>query len=569
MAEESENGVQMTFPSEIAQSIESFEADETFDSTTEIPLKAEELDDAVAAFAELEGVQEAPGNKSFSLPKASGSFPFGVRERPERQRLSLKVKELWKSITHGKSVWANVGPVLVFGLLLYSMAFVFFDRPYIMMLNGEPIAYVRETAVGQKLLEQASLELSAPYPAESNFRQYAKISYTRNDVKNKTQVTDEQLILNTLKSKITWLVDGWTIAVGNENTVYLASKAQALEVLERVKKTYLPEDGEDTVLNMEFVEPVELVMKEIPVADIGSPEQAFKTLTEGREPVREYTVQSGDTYWSIARKNNMTVDELKSINGATDDRLGIGAVLKLSIPKPLLSVRTTVSALRIEDIPFQTIYQSNDDVDQGQTKILTDGLIGAREVSYEIAQINGVAVERKVLSETIIAEPVHKVIETGAKMLVATVASAATISSRSESVIASEIKSGSTGEGSGALAWPIRAKVTSPFGTRSRGEHSGIDIQAKTGDPIYSAAPGKVISACFFASYGNQVTIDHGDGLSTMYAHLSEINVTVGQVLGTQELIGLAGTTGNATGPHLHFEVRINGKPTNPLNYLK
>lgn|GEM_PF-908812 len=586
MVEENVNGVQMTFPSETAQSIESFEADEIIESdteaeprgftaeypddgedfsasegVTEIPFNADELDDAVAAFAALDGNKDSAGKDPFSLPKASGSFPFGAKERPVRQKINIR--EMLKSLLRGKSVWTNIGPVIVFALLIYCIVFVLAERPYIMLLNGEPIAFVQETANGQKLLEQASLELSAPYPAESNFRQYARISYTRDGVKIKTQITDDQVILDALKTKITWLVDGWTIAVGNESTVYLASKSQAMEVLENVKKSYLPEDDEITVLDMEFVEPVELKVEEIPITDIGSPEQAFRTLTEGREPLREHVVQSGDSYWSIAQKNNMTVDELKLINGATSDRLSIGTVLKLSIPKPLLSVKTTISALGLEEIPYQIIYQSNDGVDQGTRSIISDGAVGARMVEYEIAQINGYSVERKVLAEVIIADPVDKVIESGARTIVASAVS------RSESAIAAEIKSGSTGDGGGALSWPLRNKVTSQFGARSRGNHTGIDIQAKTGDPIYSAAPGKVISACAFAAYGNQVTVDHGDGLSTMYAHLSEINVSVGQLIGDQELIGLAGTSGNATGPHLHFEVRINGKPVNPVNYLK
>ena len=586
MAEENVNGVQMTFPSEFAQSIESFEADEitetdesieagsynsssfssetltdAFSSTeTEIPYKNGDLDEAVAAFAALGGMPEGENEDGFSMPKATGSFPFGVRERPVRQKLNLK--EQVKSFLRNKTVWVSAGPVLVLGLFIYSMVFVMAERPYIMMLNGTPIAYVRETGIGHKLLEQASLELSAPYPAESNFRQYAQISYTREGVDIKTKPTDEQTILNTLKSDITWLIDGWTISVGNENTIFLPSKTQAMEVLESVKEFYLPEDDEINILNMEFIEPVELKMEVIPVTDLGDPAQAFRTLTEGREPIREYVVQSGDSYWSIANKNNMTVDELKLINGAVDDKLKIGAVLKLSIPKPLLSVKTTISAVRQENIPFDTVYQSNNDIDQGERKVVIDGVVGTKEVKYEIAQINGFSVEQKVLSTTIIADPVDKVIENGAKKTI--------VASRSEAAVAAEIKSGSKGAGSlgGTLAWPIRGRINSPFGNRSRGFHSGIDIQAKTGDPVYSAAAGKVISACYFSGYGNQVTIDHGDGLSTMYAHLSEINVSVGQAIGTQELVGLAGTTGRTTGPHLHFEVRVNGKPVNPVNYL-
>jgi murein DD-endopeptidase MepM/ murein hydrolase activator NlpD len=255
----------------------------------------------------------------------------------------------------------------------------------------------------------------------------------------------------------------------------------------------------------------------------------------------------------------MTVDELKMINNAIDNKLQIGQILKLNIPRPLLSVKTTVSAVQTEDIPFNTVYRSNEDEWQGQSKVVSAGIAGTKEVKYEIAQINGFVVERKVLAETIVADPVDKVVENGAKVIVA---------SRSEVAVVTEIRPGSIGEGAGILVWPIRARINSPFGYRSRGYHGGLDLQADTGDPIYSAGAGKVISVGFFADYGNQVTIDHGDGLSTMYAHLSQINVSVGQEVGVQELVGLAGTTGRTTGPHLHFEVRINGAPVNPVDYL-
>ena len=508
---------------------------------------ADNIDAVVDAFLELGGMAGGKNADPLTIPKATEKFPFGAKERPVRKKLNLI--DPMKKLMLNKASWTNAGPLLVLALLIFSMVFVLAERPYSMTLNGEFIAYIQKTETGQKLLEQASLELSAAYPVEANFRHTAEIGYTRDGVQIKTKTSDEQMILDKLKSDITWLIDGWTISVNNEHTVFLASQSLALAVLDDVKRSYIPSGDELTILNMEFVEAVELRMEEIPVGLLGSPDQAYRTLTEGREPIREYTVQSGDSYWSIATKNNMTVDYLKQINGAVDDRLGIGQVLKLNTPKPLLSVRTMISAIREEDIPFETVHRSNNQVLQGESNVVSDGAVGTMEVEYEIYQINGIVVAQRVLSQTVVVDPVDKVVENGTRVIVA---------SRSDT---SEAKRGS-------LAWPVRGRINSPFGPRSRGNHSGIDIDAKTGDPVYSAGAGKVISASNFAGYGNQVTIDHGGGLTTMYAHLSEINVEVGQEVGVQELVGLAGTTGVTTGPHLHFEVRINGSPVNPMNYL-
>ena len=118
------------------------------------------------------------------------------------------------------------------------------------------------------------------------------------------------------------------------------------------------------------------------------------------------------------------------------------------------------------------------------------------------------------------------------------------------------------------LIWPIQGVLTSPFGMRWGRMHEGIDIGAATGTPIYAAAGGTVIYAGWESGYGNLTVIDHGNGLATAYGHQSKIAVSNGQTVSRGQLIGYVGSTGHSTGPHLHFEVRVNGTPVNPLSYL-
>ena len=131
--------------------------------------------------------------------------------------------------------------------------------------------------------------------------------------------------------------------------------------------------------------------------------------------------------------------------------------------------------------------------------------------------------------------------------------------------------SGSSGTGapsSAGLIWPVDGIVVSGFGMRWGRMHEGIDIAALAGTPIRAAVAGTVIHAGWLGGYGNLVVVDHGNGLATAYAHASSILVGVGQQVSQGETVSLVGTTGHSTGPHLHFEVRINGVAVDPLLYL-
>lgn len=122
--------------------------------------------------------------------------------------------------------------------------------------------------------------------------------------------------------------------------------------------------------------------------------------------------------------------------------------------------------------------------------------------------------------------------------------------------------------GSGSLAWPVRGQVTSGFGPRWGRQHNGIDVAANTGTTVASAGSGTVISAGTQGGFGQRVVIDHGGGLTTLYAHLSSINVSRGQSVGPGTAIGAVGCTGTCTGPHLHFETRVAGIAYDPFSYL-
>jgi len=122
--------------------------------------------------------------------------------------------------------------------------------------------------------------------------------------------------------------------------------------------------------------------------------------------------------------------------------------------------------------------------------------------------------------------------------------------------------------GTGQLAWPVSGPVTSGFGPRWGRMHEGIDIAVPTGTPVRAAAAGTVIYAGWLGGYGNLVVIDHGGGLSTAYAHNSGFAASVGQAVAAGQVVAYSGSTGHSSGPHVHFEVRVNGTAVDPLGYL-
>ena len=129
-------------------------------------------------------------------------------------------------------------------------------------------------------------------------------------------------------------------------------------------------------------------------------------------------------------------------------------------------------------------------------------------------------------------------------------------------------------QGTGQLGWPVSGEITSPYGYRVHPIwgtticHSGIDIGVDEGTPVHAADGGVVVWSGWMGGYGYAVVIDHGNGLSTLYGHNSELAVDEGQSVAKGQVISYAGSTGNSTGPHVHFEVRVNGDPVDPMGYL-
>ena len=212
--------------------------------------------------------------------------------------------------------------------------------------------------------------------------------------------------------------------------------------------------------------------------------------------------------------------------------------------KPFLNVKSSELSTYTETIAFGTQYIDNASLYIGETELKTEGQPGSRSVVAEIERVNGEEVGREILSTIVTKEPVDQVIYRGSKAIPERV-------------------------GTGSFIYPIRTyTISSRFGTRWGRMHTGVDFAAPTGTAIYAADGGVVTYAGWKGSYGYIVIISHGGLYETYYAHCSKLLVAEGDKIYQGQNIAQVGSTGHSTGPHLHFEIRYDGTPYNPLNYL-
>lgn len=222
-------------------------------------------------------------------------------------------------------------------------------------------------------------------------------------------------------------------------------------------------------------------------------------------------------------------DIAKSIYAANNDR------------NPLLNIDIIIQNGSKENIIPTTTMISTDELYWGESK-KEEGTPGEKEVLKEITYSNGKKVSEKNISERVITKAKDNIIYRGTKDPVA--------------------------NGIAFLDNPSRGSITSNYGLRWGRMHKGIDIAGKVGDPIRAAFDGKVIEASYSSSYGNVIVIDHGKGIQTLYAHCSKLLAKVGQEIKRGDLIAKIGNTGRSTGPHLHFELKVNGEAINPSKYI-
>jgi murein DD-endopeptidase MepM/ murein hydrolase activator NlpD len=367
-----------------------------------------------------------------------------------------------------------------------------------------------------------------------------RVSYNRVRV-NKEEILDCEALKDILNNTLSFELKGTVIVINGETRLCLKQKDDAQKLLDWLKSVYPAEPGEQ----LTFKEEVKFLEKSVNINDFLELDAAKDAVLLGTSKVQHYTVKEGDTAWDISAAFNIGPEQLQAANPGVDTwHLSIGQVLKLSKEVPLLTVVATRQVTVEEEIPYQVEVKKDDSLFSGERKVVQKGVPGQKTVTYLITRENGLETGREICEQNIICEPLNEIVVTGSQTMLA-----------------------SRG-GSARMSWPCGGSIVSPFGMRGGRMHEGIDIGAGYGSPVVASAGGTVIAAGWEGGYGKTVDISHGSGVVTRYAHLSSINVETGQSVDRGQLIGLVGATGYATGPHLHYEVIIDGQQRNPANYL-
>jgi murein DD-endopeptidase MepM/ murein hydrolase activator NlpD len=358
-------------------------------------------------------------------------------------------------------------------------------------------------------------------------------------------VPDNVALKNRLREELSFDYFAYMIMVNDKPTLAVQNLADYDKVLNAIEQAYISGNENAVVQAVVLNEKVEPKWQKVNPGALYSAESAVDILLRGTDRRQTYLVSRGDTIWSIAQSHNLTVDEVKQANPQlASETIRPGEELSLVVAEPLVHVSVTEEVTFEEKIPFNTEYRDDKNLYKGTSRIITAGRQGLREATYLITRVSGREVSKELIDETIMEEPRTQIVARGTAVAPIT--------------------------GSGRFLWPVSGggRITSRYGQRGRSFHYGVDIAGPVGTPIVAADAGVVTSSGWAGSYGILVTIDHGNGYVTKYAHNSSTLVTVGQKVQKGAQIARMGSTGNSTGPHLHFEIIHNGRNVNPLNFF-
>ncbi|MTI85200.1 MAG: LysM peptidoglycan-binding domain-containing protein [Firmicutes bacterium] len=402
------------------------------------------------------------------------------------------------------------------------------------IVNGKIIAYAENESAVNKTIETLAAQKTKQLDQEVT----PEAGIELKTVKSAKTPLNEKDLTQVLADKVNFVTKGTVVEIDGKPQLTFNNRQTTDKFFNQLKEKYTT--GENCELS--FEENINITDKQVNIKNLDTIENALHLAENGKGEPEIHIVSEGDTLWDLARDNDLTVEQLDKLNPGVTENLQLGQEIKVSGSAPLFTVLSSYEITEKEIIPFTTIYRQDSSMALGTTKSVQEGRQGAKNVTYQVLAENGRITEKTEIKKEILEESVSRIVKKGTKFV---------LSSRG-----------------GGLIWPVAGSITSRYGSRWGGTHSGIDIASSYGTSIRAAGPGRVTTAGWGGGYGRTVVVSHGNGIYTRYAHMSSIAVSTGQYVDRGQFIGRVGTSGNSTGPHLHFEVVRNGVTSDPLRFL-
>lgn len=419
---------------------------------------------------------------------------------------------------------------------------MFSTDSYSILVDGEEVCKVRQ----QDLLDSTVKKIESDLEKNSNHDLVIENKFEIvNSLAKDSEIVSEENLYNVLKSEINYSLLAYSIKIGGNSVGIVETENDAKNVIDNVKSYFTQNIDKDSILEVSTAEKVEIEQVNVDNSALQKPEDIANYIVKGTDKEEKYTVEEGDTYWTIAEYYNMALDDLISANPSSNPEfIQIGDELNLIVPKPFVNVQVKRKVKQEEKMKYLTEYKYVSYMYNDEEIIQTSGEYGLSQIEAIVTEQNGIQVAKEIITEKVITNPQTEVIVTGTQ-------------------------DPPPSKGTGYFINPLPAStISSRFGSRSGGFHTGLDMARSLGSSIKAADGGVVVFAGWSGSYGYMVEIDHGGGFTTRYAHCNDIYVSRGEKVYQGKIVGTVGTTGISTGPHLHFEVRKYGNPVNPSSYI-
>ncbi len=340
---------------------------------------------------------------------------------------------------------------------------------------------------------------------------------------------------------------GFAVMVAGEPVVTVATAADAREVVTDLINRFTPRPVEgETIQSLEVGTAERLAVEPALTARaaVMSASDALAYLLAGTRERRVYQVERGEVLGAIAARNSMSIDEVVRANPGLDpDRIFPGQVVNLIVPKPLVNVEAHYVRVYRRAIPFPVSVTWNAGMYRTDVRVDRAGTVGEKEITEDVVTRNGELDSTKVLKDVVLRWPQTQFMTIGTKRTPA-------------DVLGDAIADGEV------------AMLTSEFGRRWGRIHAGVDWAMPAGTPVRAWRDGTVKFEGLVVGYGRLIIVEHPGDYVTYYAHLSRFSTTIGATVSAGQVIAYSGNTGNSTGPHLHFEIRQEGRPLDPIAVL-